>query len=549
MTAEVKAIIRRLRCGVVPGMALDQLSVGVDGVRTSLATRLRDLADGNAPKCLLVKGEWGTGKSHILRLIRQQCQQSTIPVTIADTNAWSRALNFPQRLYPALVENLTLGTAGPGFRHVMESSLPMRRSAFDRFKWSALASDLGPALAIVVDHLSNPLIEGSWCWDTISGIDIVWSDYQYKKKRALDRIEALGWLFRSIGLGGLVLMLDEVETIDQLWNIRSRAGAYAVLGSLLNMKPVLTIMAVSQRFDRVIEQDIHNGIFARQWLTLPARQFLHRWQRDEHEVAEPPRFNVPMARVLAHRVAALYTSAYGVTCTQNALNDTIRKWSKEPFRNPRSLIRGVVNELDVRGQPGPVSEAKSNEPATANKAAAGLMAPSSKPNARPVPYEQWQVKHLPDPRTAAQDLVQRGLVEIIAAEGPMPAIRAYQLYAKSFGASRVRSELKKGFNRALYQGVQAGHLEGENELGEEGLLQMIVRVSGSPRVRPRPLGPRTIIEVPPSEIAWVMEQELSRNPDISTDDLAYTTISHYGLKRLHESTRSRLLLIKQHFGL
>jgi hypothetical protein len=141
----------------------------------------------------------------------------------------------------------------------------------------------------------------------------------------------------------LVLELDELETLDQLWNSRSRKGAYEVLGRLIQMKYVLPIFAVTARFRSIVHQDatlIPD-------LGAAALEFINGWQRKQYPLLCSTELNRDSALKLARRIESLYAQAYGTPSSRAELAPVVSEWSGLPTRSPRSLLRRVVHYLDV----------------------------------------------------------------------------------------------------------------------------------------------------------------------------------------------------------
>jgi hypothetical protein len=184
-------------------------------------------------------------------------------------------------------------------------------------------------------------------WTTLSGGDLVWASYGYKRAQALRRLAEIAKLMRSLGYGGLVLILDEVETIDQLWNVRSRLGAYSTLGELASMDHVWCIFAVTARFDAIINRDLAAGIRAHPALSTNARQFLRSFEDGHVDTVSPPTIDTMGASELAHRILDLYRQAHTLRTVDAArLASVVDAWSRDPRRNPRTLIRAVIDQLD-----------------------------------------------------------------------------------------------------------------------------------------------------------------------------------------------------------
>ena len=137
------------------------------------------------------------------------------------------------------------------------------------------------------------------------------------------------------------------------------------------------------------------------------------------------------------------------------------------------------------------------------------------------PYEAWSARPVPDPRTAGREAVGPVLLEIVHAEGPVLAERAYRLYVKASGGKALTSIARAPLSGAAYRLRQAGAIEFEGD-GE------VLRPAGVAPVRVRELGPRTLEEVPLREVAELMR----RLRAAGATDLARAVLDTYGLVRM-----------------
>ena len=123
--------------------------------------------------------------------------------------------------------------------------------------------------------------------------------------------------------------------------------------------------------------------------------------------------------------------------------------------------------------------------------------------AGPRPYATWQGGGLPDPRTAPVSQVASFLLEIVTAEGPATAERAYRLYIRGAGSSKVTQRAREPMEQALGRLTLRGQVEAD-ELDNAGEPQQVLRLAGTPPVMVRELGERSLYEVPLNEIAELM---------------------------------------------
>src|ERR1051326_2459268 len=351
-----RAAVRRLRAGIVPPDDLESLSVGYGSITSLVKCRLAALSENSPAEALFVTGEWGSGKSHLLSFVRAAAGARSIPVSSIDLNARSAALNYPQRLYPIIAENLQAGGASIGLRGIVlnwlndcELRARLAQAAKSLSEWQ-----LSWAIASLIarhEDGENVALEDSGDWSLLLGSDLRWANYGYKRDQALARLGALAALFHRMGIGGLALVFDEAETVDQLWNVRSRLTAYGVLGRFCKMTSVWCVYGITKRFNRTIAYDVGGGFASSLPAAPDAQWFLESWSDGFFDTVEPPEVDARQARVLARNVARVYDAAYGADRLRAGLADEcVNTWLQNPGRNPRRLIRLLVHHMDL-GRP------------------------------------------------------------------------------------------------------------------------------------------------------------------------------------------------------
>ncbi|MCK1580692.1 DUF2791 family P-loop domain-containing protein [Bradyrhizobium sp. 168] len=336
----------------MPSWDIDRLSVGYDETKrlTELSLKALDLPGQLTP--LFVRGEWGTGKTHLLSFVQAAASRASVANARIDLNARNAALNYPQRFLRCVSESIQ-ANGSTGIKSFLVGALEEKatRSIIKRFSRSTLAGDFGAALeSICTQFESGTAFElgDHAVWSMLYGVDLSWSDDQMKRERAISRIGALAQLCRAIGLKGLVLVMDEAETIDQLWNVRSRVSGYYVLERMFQSDALWCVLATTMRFDRTIERDLESGILSLELGHTEALDFLRRWRNNRYQRFEPPVIDGRGAKKLAGSIAQIYELAYGrMGNVDDILTKCVLDWSKNPSRNPRRLIRLIVHALDV----------------------------------------------------------------------------------------------------------------------------------------------------------------------------------------------------------
>lgn len=152
-------------------------------------------------------------------------------------------------------------------------------------------------------------------------------------------------------------------------------------------------------------------------------------------------------------------------------------------------------------------------------------------------YRQWPLSPKPPVTDANIPYVQQGLVEILGHEGPMIARQAYLRYQQAAGGSRVGKALQKIFNRATNRAINAGQIARIDD-GVPGLVGATLYIPGRNQVELRQLGPRSIFDVPPSEIVSMFKRLEAAG--VTEDDLNRELLSAVGLRRLTKVTEHHL---------
>ncbi|MGI8624277.1 MAG: AAA family ATPase [Solirubrobacteraceae bacterium] len=173
----------------------------------------------------------------------------------------------------------------------------------------------------------------------------------------------------------------------------------------------------------------------------------------------------------------------------------------------------VVEWLDAR-PPEPVA-------APPVPAAAKAQAPVTPavPTGALEPYAAWTLRPTGDPRATPRPRIMEAMLEIVTAEGPMLAPRAYVLYNLASGGRKLTTIARAPLSSALHWLAQERRVV---------LADDVVRLPDQPAVRLRELGERTLEEVPLEEIAELMRRLGTREPAA----LKRGVLTTYGLIRL-----------------
>lgn len=142
------------------------------------------------------------------------------------------------------------------------------------------------------------------------------------------------------------------------------------------------------------------------------------------------------------------------------------------------------------------------------------------------PYHEWTPREVPDPRTAGRDVLMPALMEIVEAEGPILAGRAFGLYTRASGGKKLTTAARAPLTGSAWR----LKIQERLVIGREGATTIehddVLHLAGSPEVRE--LGPRTLEEVPIDEVAALM----LRLRDAGATDVKRAVLDTYRLVRL-----------------
>jgi dethiobiotin synthetase len=148
------------------------------------------------------------------------------------------------------------------------------------------------------------------------------------------------------------------------------------------------------------------------------------------------------------------------------------------------------------------------------------------------PYDAWQPHQVGDPRNTPRPQIMQTMLEIVDAEGPLTATRAYALYNRAAGGKKLTSVARAPLSSAIYWLAREEKITLTREADIPWQGSDMVRMPDQPPVRVRELGPRSLDEVPLDEIAELVKLIRSGSGLSDATELKRAILSTYGLVRL-----------------
>jgi dethiobiotin synthetase len=232
--------------------------------------------------------------------------------------------------------------------------------------------------------------------------------------------------------------------------------------------------------------------------------------------------------------------AAGLTVAAVVLTD----WPDPPNRvqiDERELLSKMAR-APVLSQPelerAPVAEwAEAAAPAQAAEQATPLSAaPAAAAEITLDPYDSWQPRQAGDPRNTPRPQIMQAMLDIIEAEGPMTATRAYALYNRAAGGRKLTSVAKAPLSSAVYWLARENKITLTREADIPWQGDDMVRLPDQPAVRVRELGARSLDEVPLDEIAELVKLISASIGTTDPTALKRSILTTYGLVRLTART-------------
>ena len=229
--ARRRAVIDALRRGTVPASGLDLFAVGLDRFAASMDDDIATVARGGAT-FHAVRGEYGSGKTFFARWLAERAKRAGLATSEIQVSETETPLHRLETVYRRLTERLATATHQPSaLRPVVDSWLyTLEEEVLD--SGEASSSDAGRLAGAVDELMEERLAAVARTTPATAEALIAWLGGQRSvaasARRAagvrgeLDHFAALGFLqglltvLRDCGHPGLLLVLDEIETLQRV---------------------------------------------------------------------------------------------------------------------------------------------------------------------------------------------------------------------------------------------------------------------------------------------------------------------------------------------
>ncbi len=258
-------MIEAFRLGIVPHQDVEVFTFGREREVQLVEAALARLAERRGD-VYMIEGEYGAGKTHLLEYLHHRALSKGMAVSLVQFDPVEVTPHRPKRVYRELVRNLRFIQDGreQGFRELLRAAVNLDMSDHVFF---------GPVLR-KLKRLDPAGAESEVFWQFIEGESTkeyaveMRTPYRVRGAQGIPAlydfstaadfycniISGLSFIAREVGLVGLVLLIDEAETVTRLWDV------FYLTKSVNFMDGLVRVAQNDPELRRVNERLIHNQV-------------------------------------------------------------------------------------------------------------------------------------------------------------------------------------------------------------------------------------------------------------------------------------------------
>ncbi len=363
---QARRMIEAFRLGIVPHQDVESFTFGREQQVQTIEAALRELARGKGD-VYMAEGEYGTGKTHLLEYLHHRALARGMAASLVQFDPLEVTPHRPKRVYRELVHNLRYISEDRehGFRDLLLKATELDMSDHVFF---------GPVLA-KLRRIDRAHIQSEVLWQWIEGESTkeyateLKSPYRVKGGQRIPAlydfstaadfycniISGISWMCRQLGMKGLVLLIDEAETVTRLWDV-------IYLTKSVNFMDGLVRTAQNDRdLKRVSDRMIHNKVKPVPYIyrdpalllvfaTTPSPYdyaYIKLANRVRHRIELDPLSDRALVDAFSTMVM-VYARAYpGFELTELEQKKVLHEAARRNVEGVRAFIKFSVEALDV----------------------------------------------------------------------------------------------------------------------------------------------------------------------------------------------------------
>ncbi len=359
-------MVEAFRLGIVPHQDVETFTFGRTQQIEIIDGALKQLERGQGD-VFMVEGEYGTGKTHILEYAHHRALVGGMLTSFCQFDPSEVSPHRPKRVYREIVHNLRFIKDGRemGFRDLLTLALDLDLADHVFF---------GPVLDRL-RRIDRGSLQAEVLWQWVEGEST--KEYAVEKRspyrvRGGQRIPALydfstaadlycnvlsgiAWMARQLGLKGLVLLIDEAETVTRLWDI------IYLTKSVNFMDGLVRTAQCDPELKRVSSRMIHNQVRPVPYIykdpalllvfaTTPSPYdyaYIKLANRIRHRITLEPLDDRALVEAFSALVM-IYSRAYpGFELTELEQKKLLRQAGRYNVEGVRAFIKFSVEALDI----------------------------------------------------------------------------------------------------------------------------------------------------------------------------------------------------------
>ncbi|MFC2006545.1 BREX system ATP-binding domain-containing protein [Chloroflexota bacterium] len=354
--SQARQAFRYIKRGVCPPDDIEFFTVGLSRELATIRSELKSTTDGG-PKSIshFLEAPYGYGKSHLLNVIKSVALKQNFGVAQITHDGYERAFNHPARYIHHLYESLLVpGCSKLGLAQIVAQLLRGDQKS-NIIRWankSSIRWGIGYYVRRMAD--AHDGLDTSNLKYHINCCDIQFRGGAYFHL-LYERLPILSDFCRTIGLSGLVVLFDEVESIVTLLpNILSRLRSYEILHKLTDHHEFpycCFFFAISPDFGRRIASwDYKYEYPVYKDYRPDGCRFMDSWVKNGHSIIQVPKIDEAQNTELCSKLRGLHENAYSWLAGDRVSSNFIESYIDEAEKNSllqRDIVRSFVNILDI----------------------------------------------------------------------------------------------------------------------------------------------------------------------------------------------------------
>jgi hypothetical protein len=275
---EARSAIEALRAGVPNSLSVRALGCDQPRIEMEFNEQLDAAAAGNPVEGMLIKGDFGTGKSHCLEYLREIALDRKFAVSRVYVNK-ETPLHDPVKLFQGAADSVSLPSrTGPAFREIANQLVFNSEQFRDFERWANhTSSGVDPRFAASLllfekfsaEHDFRDHLIRFWAGTKLPVSDMrsrlrqlgesYIAAYLSQRDFAIQRFRFASRLMRAARYAGWVILIDEVELVGT-YSALQRAKSYVEIARLMKMAReagmcMVPVLAITDDFTRAILEE------------------------------------------------------------------------------------------------------------------------------------------------------------------------------------------------------------------------------------------------------------------------------------------------------